>query len=167
MVSRLKPFAPASRITIPSLQRHRGLPCSTSIRAAIERLKALLATSAALELEADARARHAQCKAELLRLAQQYEAENLPTVAQELRQHAEALDGKQPLAGALIALASWQSGRSCRLTGSSAAAGSTCLPPCKQPAKAALICGWNDCSIGRWSDRRAWPPSRAATESQR
>lgn len=79
------------------------------VRAVIDRLKALLATSAALELEADALARHAERKAELLRLAELYEAEKLPTVALELRQHAEALDWKQPLAGTMIALASWQS----------------------------------------------------------
>jgi hypothetical protein len=78
-------------------------------RTVIDRIKVLLATSAALELEADAQTRHAERKAELLRLAQQYEAEKLPTVALELRQHAEALDCKQPLAGTRIALASWQS----------------------------------------------------------
>jgi hypothetical protein len=77
-------------------------------RAVIDRIKVLLATSAALELEADALARQAERKAELLRLAQQYESEKLSAVAQELRQHAEALDGKQPLAGVLTSLASWQ-----------------------------------------------------------
>lgn len=78
-------------------------------RAVIDRIKILLATSAALELEADALTRQAQRKAELLRLAEQYESEKLYTVAQELRQHAEALDQHQPLAGTRIALASWQS----------------------------------------------------------
>ena len=77
-------------------------------RAVIDRIKVLLATSAALELEADALACHAERKAELLRLAEHYESEKLPVVAQELRQHAEALDAKQPLAGTMVALASWQ-----------------------------------------------------------
>ncbi len=78
-------------------------------RAVIDRIKILLARSAALELEADALVLHAQRKAELLRLAQQYEAEKLPSVALELRQHTEALDWKQPLAGTIISLACWQS----------------------------------------------------------
>ncbi|HEY7425790.1 MAG TPA: hypothetical protein VH682_16290 [Gemmataceae bacterium] len=77
-------------------------------RAVIDRFKLLLATSSALELEAEALARHAERKAELLRLAQQYESEKLPAVAQELRQHAEALDLKQPLVGVVTSLASWQ-----------------------------------------------------------
>jgi hypothetical protein len=77
-------------------------------RAVLDRIKVLLATSAALELEADALARHAQRKAELLQLAQQYEAEKLPAVSLELRQYAEALDLQQPLAGITTALASWQ-----------------------------------------------------------
>jgi hypothetical protein len=77
-------------------------------RAVIDRIKLLLATSAALELEADALARHAERKAELLRLAQQYESEKLPAVAQELRRHAEALDWKQPLVDVVTSLASWQ-----------------------------------------------------------
>jgi hypothetical protein len=77
-------------------------------RAVLDRLKALLATSAALELEADALARHAQRKADLLRLAEQYESEKLHSVAQELRQHAETLDLQRPLAGVVNTLASWQ-----------------------------------------------------------
>ncbi len=78
-------------------------------RAVLDRLKALLATSAALELEADALARHAQRKAELLHLAEQYESEKLHSVAQELRQHAETLDLQLPLAGILNTLAWWPS----------------------------------------------------------
>jgi hypothetical protein len=77
-------------------------------RVVIDRIKVLLATSAALELEANALARHAERKAELLRLAEQYESEKLQAVALELRQHAEALDWKQPLAGTLTSLASWE-----------------------------------------------------------
>lgn len=78
-------------------------------RAVIDRIKALLAPSAALEFEADALTRHAQRKAELLRLAEQYESEKLHAVARELRQHAEGLDQQQPRVGTMIALASWQS----------------------------------------------------------
>jgi hypothetical protein len=77
-------------------------------REVINRIKILLATSAALELEADAPARHAERKAELLRLAQQYENEKLPAVALELRQHAEAVDLQQPLAGVTNTLVCWQ-----------------------------------------------------------
>ena len=50
-------------------------------RTVIDRIKFLLATSAALELEADALARHAERKGELLRLAQQYVSEKLPAIA--------------------------------------------------------------------------------------
>jgi hypothetical protein len=58
-------------------------------------------------LQADTLARHAERKAELLRLAEQYDNEKLHAVALELRQQAEALDLKQPLTGAMISLASW------------------------------------------------------------
>lgn len=75
------------------------------LRAVLDRLKTLLVTSAALELEADAPARHAQRKAESLRRAAPYEAEKLPVVAQELRQHAEALDLQRPLASVVHASA--------------------------------------------------------------
>jgi hypothetical protein len=67
-------------------------------RAIIARVKALLATSAALELEAEALARHAERQADLLRLAGRYEEEGLHAVARALRQQAEALDLRQPLA---------------------------------------------------------------------
>jgi hypothetical protein len=73
-------------------------------RAVIDRLKALLATTAALELEAEVLARHAERKAELLRQAESYEADELPAVAGELRQQAEALDLRQPRAGVRPAL---------------------------------------------------------------
>ena len=77
-------------------------------RAIIARVKALLATSAALELEAEALARHAERQADLLRLAGRYEEEGLHAVARALRQQAEALDLRQPLAGVAGALADWQ-----------------------------------------------------------
>jgi len=77
-------------------------------RTVIDRIKFLLATSAALELEADALARHAERKAELLRLAQQYVSEKLPAIAQEWCHRAEALDLQQPLTRVMTSLASWQ-----------------------------------------------------------
>jgi hypothetical protein len=78
------------------------------LRVVIDHIKVLLATSAARELEADALARHAERKAELLRLAEQYESEKMHAVALELRKQAEALDWKQPLVGVKVSLASWQ-----------------------------------------------------------
>ncbi len=66
----------------------------------VERLKVLLATAAAQELEADFLLRHAQRKAELLRQAQAFEQEGLTAVAQELRQRAEDLYTHRPLASA-------------------------------------------------------------------
>jgi len=67
-------------------------------RSLIERLKALFAATAAQEFEAEFLARHAERKAELLRLAAGYDAEGLTTLAQELRQQAENLNVQQPLA---------------------------------------------------------------------
>ena len=67
-------------------------------RALIERVKALQLHEAALDLEAQFVARHAERKAELLRRAAALEAEGLQAVANELRQQAEALDPRQPLA---------------------------------------------------------------------
>jgi hypothetical protein len=67
-------------------------------RALIERVKALQLHEAALDLEAQFVARHAERKAELLRRAAALEAQGLQAVADELRQQAEALDPRQPLA---------------------------------------------------------------------
>jgi hypothetical protein len=66
-------------------------------RALVERVKALLLHEAALDLEAQFVARHAERKAELLRRAAALEAEGLQAVADELRRQAEALDPRQPL----------------------------------------------------------------------
>ena len=68
-------------------------------RSILDRVKALLITTAALDLEADLIVCHAERKAELLRLADRYDAEKLPSVALELRRHAEGLDFRRPLAG--------------------------------------------------------------------
>jgi hypothetical protein len=67
-------------------------------RSVVERLKLLLATAAAQELEADFLARAAERQADLLRQAAQYEKEGLAQVAAGLRQQAEAVSPSQPLA---------------------------------------------------------------------
>jgi hypothetical protein len=66
-------------------------------RALVERVKTILLHGAALDLQADFLARHAERQAELLRRAAVLEAEGLQAVADELRQQAEALDPRQPL----------------------------------------------------------------------
>src|SRR5262245_65177747 len=68
-------------------------------RAVVDRLKALLAAAAASELESEALARHAERKAELLRVAARYEAEGLGVVAGELRRQAGDIDWGSPLDG--------------------------------------------------------------------
>jgi hypothetical protein len=73
------------------------------LRALIDRLKLLLATAAARELEADLLADGAACQVELLRQAQRYHAEGLHAVAAVLRRRAEDLDPQRPLARALPA----------------------------------------------------------------
>jgi hypothetical protein len=74
------------------------------IRALVERLKARLATDAALDLEAQILAASAARKAALLRLAEEYESEGFPGVAAELRRQAQDLDPHRPLDGALRAI---------------------------------------------------------------
>jgi hypothetical protein len=78
------------------------------VHAVIDRIKAFLATAAAVEMEVDALPYHAEEKAGLLQLAAQLEAENLHDAAQEIRQQANALDGKQPVATVTRSLPSWQ-----------------------------------------------------------
>ena len=73
-------------------------------RALVERVKALFMTAAALDLEADFVARHAERQAELLRQANRYEAEGLLGIAAHLRRQAEELDLQRPLAGVLPAI---------------------------------------------------------------
>lgn len=73
-------------------------------RAVIERVKALFITTAALDLEAEFVARHAERQAELLRQADRYAEEGLHGIADHLRRRAEALDLQQPLASVLPAV---------------------------------------------------------------
>ncbi len=73
-------------------------------KALLERLKALVLTDAALDLEAHALVRMAERKAGLLRQAATFEAEGLSKIAAELRQQAEALDLTRPLASVLPVL---------------------------------------------------------------
>jgi hypothetical protein len=74
-------------------------------RALIDRLKALFATAAAQELEAEFLVRHAEQKADLLRRAAHYDKQGLPALAAELRQQAECFSIRQPLATVLPAIA--------------------------------------------------------------
>jgi hypothetical protein len=71
---------------------------SSLFRPLIDRVKALLALAAAQELQAEALARQAERRAELLRQADGYEAEGLAAVAEQLRREANLLDAPQPLA---------------------------------------------------------------------
>jgi hypothetical protein len=70
-------------------------------RPVIDRLKALFAATAAQELEAEAVGRDAERRAELLRLAERYDREGLPSVARKLRNQAESSNLEEPLAIAL------------------------------------------------------------------
>jgi hypothetical protein len=74
------------------------------IRALVDRLKARLATDAALDLEAQLLAGSAARKAALLRLAEQYASEGLDGVAIQLRRQAQELDQHRPLDSALRAI---------------------------------------------------------------
>ena len=67
------------------------------------RIKAILAASAALDVEADFVARAAERKAELIRQAKLYEEEGLTTIAADLRQQAEAISLDKPFRPALAA----------------------------------------------------------------
>jgi hypothetical protein len=78
------------------------------IRAVINRLKILLATVAAQELESDCLLQHAERKAELLRQADRYADEGLTSIADELRQQAEAIHLDRPLECVLPALSHLQ-----------------------------------------------------------
>lgn len=69
-----------------------------------ERLKTLLITDAALDLEAEFLDRHAERKAELLRKAQEYEEQGLNDLADEVRVQAMNLSSAQPLASMLPAI---------------------------------------------------------------
>ena len=77
-------------------------------RAVIERVKALFITTAALDLEADFVAHHAERRAELLRQADHYEEEGLLGIANHLRRQVAELDLQRPLAGVLPSIAHLQ-----------------------------------------------------------
>jgi hypothetical protein len=70
-------------------------------RALADRLRALFATDAALDFEAELLARDAERKAALLRQADRYQAEGLAGIAEHLRRQAEALAVQRPLASVL------------------------------------------------------------------
>lgn len=63
--------------------------------ALLERIKALVVVDAGLQLQMEIASRSAERKAALYRLAAQYEAEGLNTVAHDLRRQAEALHLQQ------------------------------------------------------------------------
>jgi hypothetical protein len=73
-------------------------------RALADRVRALFITHAALDFEAQFIASQAERKADLLRRADAYDREGLPSVAQDLRMQAEALSVQQPLAVVLPAI---------------------------------------------------------------
>ncbi len=77
-------------------------------RTLADRLKAMFATSAALELESEFLARDAERQAELLRQAERYDGEGLHGLAGHLRQQAENLSFHKPLAAVLPAVAHLQ-----------------------------------------------------------
>lgn len=77
-------------------------------RAFADRIKALFITNAALDFEGQFAARSAERKAELLREADVYDKEGLTGVAQELRQLADNINLKQPLANVLPSIEHWQ-----------------------------------------------------------
>jgi hypothetical protein len=85
-------------------------------RALTDRLKALFATSAALELESEFIARDAERHAELLRQADRY-AEGLHEVAGQLRQQVVLLSAQKPTATVLPAITHLQADISMTPTG--------------------------------------------------
>jgi hypothetical protein len=74
----------------------------------ISRLKALLLTFVVAELEADLIAAAAERKAELLRQANQFEQDNLPSVAEQLRRQTESIAPDKPLASVAATIADLQ-----------------------------------------------------------
>ncbi len=74
------------------------------VRALVERCKALLVSSAAVDLECDVLTHIAARKVELLRQAQRYDAEGLHDIATSLRGQAESLDVQRPLNSVLPAV---------------------------------------------------------------
>jgi hypothetical protein len=73
-------------------------------RALTDRVKALFATNAAMDFEAELLARDAERRAELHRLADRYDTEGLHGIANHLRQRVDNLSLDRPLAIVLPAL---------------------------------------------------------------
>jgi hypothetical protein len=71
----------------------------------VDRIKAMFAADAALDLEAQFVSRQADRKADLLRKAAEFEREGLKGVAQDLRLQAESLSIQRPLDAILPAAA--------------------------------------------------------------
>lgn len=67
----------------------------------VDRLKVVVLANVGLDLEADCLTQDAARKAELLRLAQDYEAEGLNEVAEEIRASMQTLQPDQPLSRSL------------------------------------------------------------------
>ena len=74
----------------------------------VDRIRALFLADAAMELESQALAREAERKAELLRQAEDYRAQGLGDLADELQQRTAQMNWNQPLAGVLPAVAHWR-----------------------------------------------------------
>ena len=74
----------------------------------IARLKALVLMFIVADLEADLIAAAAERKAELLRQANQYEHDDLPGIAEQVRKQTEALATDKPLASVTAAIAHLQ-----------------------------------------------------------
>jgi hypothetical protein len=70
---------------------------ANAYRETVDRLKASLLATAAMELEAEALTSHADQKAELLRAAAKHDEEKQDVVALELRREAESIDLRQPV----------------------------------------------------------------------
>ncbi len=90
---------PVRGTALPSKEEHMF----ALFRALLDRLKALLLTDAALDLEGEVPTHSAERKARLLRQAAAFEAEGLALVASELRRQAAALDLSRPLTSVLPA----------------------------------------------------------------
>src|ERR1700733_5864769 len=71
-------------------------PMSELFRAITERLKAIFAANAALELEAELLVAHIERKTALLRLAAQCAQEGFEDLAEELRNYIEGMNPRQP-----------------------------------------------------------------------
>lgn len=70
-------------------------------RLLLTRIKVVLLADAGLEVEADAVEQHAERKARLLRLANDYEQEGLTEIAEEVRASSHSLRSEQPLSRSL------------------------------------------------------------------